>query len=876
VNQESLFESAAGMDKHKKLALWLATIFVIGTFLADLLTPLGFAHGVLYIPALVVAMYAERVKAVLALGAFSVCLTLLGWALSPPAPEGFPAFVIGMNRLMAVGAIALTTLVGTWTIHLRKKLELAKWAAEKGSRMLSMASEVGHLGAWEFNSTTEDLTWSPEVCRLHGLPENYRPTVVEGISHYSQNDQPRIQKLFDACLQTGKPFDEEFQITTVQGISRWVRTTGRAVLNRDGIIVRVEGTFQDINHHKNVEFALAESLTSWRRLAETLPIIVWTADQLGRITYTSQSLSTYSGTEAEALKLEGWMNIIHPADQPTVAEVWPQSVATGKDYEVEFRIRRHDGAYRWHLARATRLRLQGDIEETWYGTAIDIDDRIRLENELRKAANRYEMVLESVTDAIFALDKNWNFTLLNHHAEILLQKDKSQLIGKCVWEEFPEAVNTTFQTEYERCAREAVTVRFEERFDPLGKFFEVTAYPSPDGISVHFRDVTDQRKFNEHLEQAQKLESIGQLTGGVAHDFNNLLTVILGNSELVLESQPVGSTNRRLLEVVLEAAERGASMTQRLLAFARKQALSPQPVDVNKLVANMNELLQRSLGEHIEIEVIRHAGLWKAMVDPIQLENALLNLAINARDAMPKGGRLTIETWNARLDANYVEKNPGLSEGAYVMLGVSDTGGGISPDIIERIFDPFFTTKPKGHGTGLGLAMVHGFVKQSNGHVTVYSELGQGTTFRIYLPRTEERTQKSQQLEESEIPYGEGELVLLVEDDELVRSYATSILSGINYRVVVAHDGPSALEKIQLHPDIALLFTDVVMPGGMTGRDLANAVKKIRPTLPILYTSGYTDNAIIHHGRLDPDVLLISKPYRRSELARRVRQALTA
>lgn len=392
----------------------------------------------------------------------------------------------------------------------------------------------------------------------------------------------------------------------------------------------------------------------------------------------------------------------------------------------------------------------------------------------------------------------------------------------------------------------------------------------------HQRD--DITKLNARLMQSQRLEAVGQLTGGVAHDFNNLLTVVLGNAELLAEQagdKPESADQRMLAEMIVGAAQRGAALTQQLLAFARKQALSPKPLDVNQLIAQMDSMLRRTLGEHIEIELIRAAGLWHAMVDQGQLENALLNLCLNARDAMPKGGRLTIETANTVLDQAYADTHPEVKPGQYVMLAVSDTGQGIAPEHLELVFQPFFTTKEKGKGTGLGLAMVYGFVKQSAGHINIYSEQGHGTAVKLYLPRAlYTQASSSPETHERLMPTGGQETILVVEDDEMVRRYACQQLRSLGYRVIDMDNGADALAFIEQHGGVDLLFTDVVMPGGMNGRALADAARKQCPGLRVLYTSGYTENAIVHHGRLDPGVLLLAKPYRLVELARAVRSAL--
>ncbi len=378
---------------------------------------------------------------------------------------------------------------------------------------------------------------------------------------------------------------------------------------------------------------------------------------------------------------------------------------------------------------------------------------------------------------------------------------------------------------------------------------------------------------NAKLQESQRLESVGQLTGGVAHDFNNLLTVILGTAEQLAGQVAHDPKLADLAGTVIQAAQRGADLTQHLLAFARRQPLAPQPVDAGQLVASMDGLLRRSLGEHIELSFTREPDLWPALVDPAQLENAVLNLCLNARDAMPRGGQLVIQVANKTIDGDYAGGHVDVREGAYVMVAVSDSGSGIAPEHLARVFEPFFTTKERGKGTGLGLSMVYGFTKQSGGHVNVYSEVGHGTVVRLYLPRADSLAQPVERAPES-VADSKGETVLMVEDDDMVRRYAYGQLLKLGYRVLEASDGPTALEIVRQHPEIDLLFTDVVMPGEMSGHDLAERALALRPHLKVLYTSGYTENSIVHQGRLDPGVLLLNKPYRRSELASKIREAL--
>jgi signal transduction histidine kinase len=417
-------------------------------------------------------------------------------------------------------------------------------------------------------------------------------------------------------------------------------------------------------------------------------------------------------------------------------------------------------------------------------------------------------------------------------------------------------------------------------------------------------------ELDQKLHQSQKMEAVGQLTGGVAHDFNNLLTVIIGTTEFLADKLAAQPELRELADSTMKAAERGAELTRNLLAFARRQPLEPKTVDVNRQLLGMEDLLRRTLGEHIDCRFALGQQVWPATVDPTQLETAILNLVLNARDAMPKGGRLTVETGNEHLDAAYAAQNDEVRVGQYVFLAVADSGSGMRPDVVARAFEPFFTTKDVGKGTGLGLSMVYGFVKQSGGHIKIHSEVGQGTIVKLYLPRSdatppaaklsaavdpaahqnlwraeqraaaavdpaaEQNLWRADQRAPRQVAAGGGETILAVEDDDLVRAHVAAELKGLGYAVLIARDGAEALEMLRGPAAIDLLFTDVVMPGGMSGPELAQLASQLRPGLKVLFTSGYTENTVIHEGRLDPGVLLLNKPYRRPELALKLRAAL--
>ncbi|MGE7139429.1 response regulator [Luteibacter sp. NPDC031894] len=377
----------------------------------------------------------------------------------------------------------------------------------------------------------------------------------------------------------------------------------------------------------------------------------------------------------------------------------------------------------------------------------------------------------------------------------------------------------------------------------------------------------------EQLRQAQKMDAIGKLTGGVAHDFNNLLQVISGNLQLLASDVAGNPRAERRLANAMAGVARGSKLAAQLLAFGRRQPLAPKVVNIGRFVRDMDDLLRRALGEEIEVETVIAGGLWNTLVDPGNVENALLNLAINARDAMEGRGRLTIEAGNALLDTTYASAHGDLRAGQYVMIAVTDTGSGIAPDIIDQVFEPFFTTKPEGQGTGLGLSMVYGFVKQSGGHVKIYSEQGHGTTVKIYLPRSTQGEDRVVDIEEEDLRGGD-ETVLVVEDDDAVRDTVVAMLGDLGYRVLKARDAESALSIIESGIAIDLLFTDVVMPGPLRSPELARKASERQPGIAVLFTSGYTENAIVHGGRLDEGVELLSKPYTRDQLARRVRFVL--
>ena len=511
--------------------------------------------------------------------------------------------------------------------------------------------------------------------------------------------------------------------------------------------------------------------------------------------------------------------------------------------------------------------------------------RVMAEKEMRADRARLWALAR---DPFLVADRDGTWLAASPAWTDILGWSEAELIGRTSeWMEHPDDLAKT-RGEIAALAQGMPTARFENRFrakDGSYRNFSWTAVPENNLVYCVARDVTEQRAraraladAEDALRQAQKMETLGQLTGGVAHDFNNLLQIVTGNLELLQRGLPEDQARlRRAADNAMAGAERAALLTQRLLAFSRRQPLAPERIDPNRLVSGMSDLLNRTLGETIEVETIQSARIWPVEIDVNQMENALLNLAVNARDAMPDGGKLTIEVANTHIDEAYAAQEAEVSPGQYVLISVSDTGQGMDEDVLSHAIEPFFTTKEVGRGTGLGLSMVYGFIKQSGGHIRVYSERGHGTTVKIYLPRFYGPLPDNDTgtVSRATPVCGGDETVLVCEDDDKVRAYTVDVLKELGYRVMEADNGAAALQALETASEpIDLLFTDVILPGGMTGADIAQQARAQQPGLRILFATGYARNAIIHHGRLDPGVELLTKPFTYAELAAKVRDML--
>lgn len=609
---------------------------------------------------------------------------------------------------------------------------------------------------------------------------------------------------------------------------------------------------------------------------------------------------------------------LHPWDiKPEYSEeqfkAFVEPLITGELKQLHFEtLHERKGGSTYEVSVRLQLISTGDLP-VFYAAIQDITEEKWMGRELEDVSRQLDAILNNTTMAVFMLDDRQHCSFMNRAAEELTGFAFKEVQGRPLHDVIHHTHPDGRPFPIEECAIDRAfpennQSQGEEVFiHKDGTFYNVSFTASPmknaDGVTIgtvieaHNIDeelrarealnsfntelrqrvdetIAERQALEAQLVQAQKMEAIGQLTGGVAHDFNNLLQVIGGNLQLLKQEPLIEGRNSVRLNNAISGVERGAKLAAQLLAFGRQQPLKPKPINVGRVLRDIDDMFRRTLGERVEIESVIAAGLWNCLVDPRQLENALLNLAINARDAMKGEGKLTVEAGNGSLDDDYVALHPEASPGQYVVLAVTDTGCGIAEENLAKVFEPFFTTKAPGEGTGLGLSMVFGFVKQSGGHITIYSEEGEGTTVRIYLPRTRKAEIANRPEGGGVAEQGNSEVILVVEDDADVRSTVVELLTNLGYKVIEAANADSALAILECGISIDLLFTDVVMPGKLRSPELARIAKERIPNIGVLFTSGYTQNAIVHAGKLDEDIELLSKPYSAEKLSRKIRKVL--
>ena len=674
-------------------------------------------------------------------------------------------------------------------------------------------------------------------------------------------------------------------------------------------------TFFDISERLATEAKLRETEERYRLAVRATNDAIWDWHFATNHVQWNETLSSAYGFKEVEVEPTGewWIDHIHPEDRTSVSDSIHAAIDGAESaWSHEYRFRRADGSYavvfdRGHIirdatGRATRMiGAMLDLTQSRLAAAAvaTSEERLRLATDAAEVGFwdvdliNDVLIWPPLVKAMFGISPNVSVSMADFYTG--LHPDDRETTARAFAAACDPTLRCKYDVEYRTIGKEDGLVRWVAAkgtgiFDEtgtcvrvIGAAIDITGRKSAEqelqALNAQLEErvaeeVERRAKAEEALRQAQKMEAIGQLTGGVAHDFNNLLTVIIGGLDRIQRSEPNETTRiQRAAEMSLQGARRAASLTSRLLAFSRRQALEPKSLDVNVVVRDMTDLLHRTLGEQVELEGVLSPRLWLIEADQNQLESAILNLAVNARDAMPEGGKLTIETSNAFLDDSYSAVDAEVIPGQYVAICVSDNGSGMSRDVIDRVFEPFFTTKEVGHGTGLGLSMVYGFVKQSRGHVTLYSEVGHGTTVKLYFPRFSGTQSAPEIVEIAGAPASRGEVILLVEDNDDVRAYSSMVLGELGYAVIEAAEAEAALRALRQDQRIDLLFTDVVLPG-KSGRVLADLARQLRPQLKILFTTGYSRNAIVHHGRLDAGVNLISKPFTYEQLANRVREVL--
>jgi PAS domain S-box-containing protein len=752
-------------------------------------------------------------------------------------------------------------------------------AAERLRMTLDVA---GSAGSWDWDVRTRQFTGDARFAALYdldpkqaaaGLPQSVFFSVIH------PQDRPRIQIAVAGVLEGADLFSKEFRVRSPDGSWRWVHARGRSHLDAAGEPTRFTGILVDI--------------TDQKRDAERLRI-AQKAGGVGTFEYVEGfGTVTVSRQFCELLGLHA-ANVLPVKTINALVCPGHRLVAGGRERvaSIETRVKRaDDGSLRWLARRGEYVEDAETDGVRFVGVIYDITEAKQAEQRLQTLNETLEERVEQRTrerDRVWSLSRDlfvtggmdgllrevnpaWTDVLgyapdevVGAHLESLIHPDDRGLLADH---------SAGLQGGH---ALHDLDLRFRHK-DGTERWINWTLTPETGVFYGIGRDVTQRKMLEEQLRQAQKMEAVGQLTGGIAHDFNNLLTGIVGSLDLMQTRMAQGRLEslERYAKAAMTSANRAAALTHRLLAFARRQPLDPKPVDANQLVTSMEELLRRTIAETIDLKLVTSNGLWLTLCDPHQLESAILNLAINARDAMPDGGRLTIETANAHLDDAYTAAQRDVEVGPYVVICVSDTGTGMPADVIAQAFDPFFTTKPIGQGTGLGLSMVYGFAKQSQGHVRIYSEVGQGTTLKIYLPRyygDAESDPAPQGLADMRRA-GLGETVLVVEDEPVVRALIVEVLHDLGYNALEAFDGPSGLKILESSQRIDLLVTDVGLPG-INGRQLADYARSFRPDLRILFITGYAENAAIASGFLDPGMEMMTKPFAVEALATRIRKMI--
>ena len=794
-------------------------------------------------------------------------MTLLHGLFTPP---GLIGFAIGIVLALGIG-------VGSFLYvrQLRATLQVRQRELAATSRRNQLLVEASGEGVLELDATGAVRYANPAAARLLG----YEVSELIGV------DYRVFINAREAEDGTGRPQKVRF-LTDI------AREVGAILKRKDGqrrpieyrvVPMSAQGagvgagtvlTFSDVTERVRLD-------TLVRDMQRTARVGGWEYEPINRrLTWTDMGFAVQELPLRQGMSVDDVMKHFHAEDREQLLNSARSVMQTGKQAQVEVRVLNTAARELW-----MRIIIKGERRDNAVvrlrGTFQDVTDRIQAERQVRATRDFYELTLDAMPVLVSYIDTNLVVTYANAAELQWLRKPRERVVGKHLKELLRPDQFVEYMNDIDAALRGELRVCTGSNFfDGRMRDGQIYLVPQLDaaghalGFFVITFDITDLKRLEQRLVQAQKMEAIGQLTGGIAHDFNNLLGVVLGNLQLLERSVAESPSLSRKVHTAMRAVVRGADLTRRLLSFSRKQIFEPAVIDLERQLAGLVDLMQRTLGDTIEVRMKLTPGVWHTRVDPSQLENAILNLAINARDAMPQGGKLTVQTGNVRADTEFCAAHPPLGPGDYVCITVSDTGCGIPPEVLKRVFEPFFTTKESGKGSGLGLAMVHSLAEQAGGIATIDSTVGKGTTVRILLPRCdEEQSIREDTIVTKVAPRGD-ETILVVEDDADLRDTVVTSLSQLGYRALPAANAEAALRILSGPDTVDLLFTDVMMPGGTLGPALAKRARELRPGLDVLYTTGYAEQSVLGQGSGVSAGDVIQKPYRNEDLALRIRVML--